>query len=46
MKRQSPAGLCHCFPPVATERYMLSGEMELTDLETGQLDANRTAEAS
>jgi outer membrane protein assembly factor BamB len=41
-----PAGLCHCFPPVATERYMFSGEMELTDLATGQLDANRITKAA
>lgn len=41
-----PAGLCHCFPPVATERYMLSGEMELTDLATGQLDGNRITKAA
>jgi outer membrane protein assembly factor BamB len=46
VKRRCPAGLCHCFPPVATERYMLSGEMELTDLATGQLDANRITKAA
>jgi outer membrane protein assembly factor BamB len=45
-ERGWPAGLCHCFPPVATERYMLSGEMELTDLATGQLDANRITKAA
>jgi outer membrane protein assembly factor BamB len=46
VKRHCPAGLCHCFPPVATERYMLSGEMELTDLATGRLDANRITKAA
>ncbi len=46
VKRDCPAGLCHCFPPVATERYLLSGEMELTDLATGQLDANRITKAA
>lgn len=40
-KRTHRAGLCHCFPPVATRRYLISGEMELTDLETGAYDANR-----
>lgn len=40
------AGLCHCFPPVATARYMFSGEMELTDLATGQFDANRLTKAA
>lgn len=45
-KKDCPAGLCHCFPPVATERFMFSGEMELTDLESGQLDANRITKAA
>lgn len=31
-----PIGMSHCFPPVATCRYMLAGEMDLTDLETGR----------
>ncbi len=46
VKKDCPAGLCHCFPPVATERFMLSGEMELTDLESGQLDGNRITKAA
>ena len=40
-RKQHQAGLCHCFPPVATSRYMISGEMEVTDLETGAYSANR-----
>ena len=32
-----PAGLVHCFPPVMTRRYMISGEFDLTDLNTGQV---------
>lgn len=44
-RKDYPAGLCHCFPPVATPRYMLTGEMELTDLATGVLDANRITKA-
>jgi outer membrane protein assembly factor BamB len=35
------AGFCHCFPPVATTRYLFAGEMELTDLGSGLLDAHR-----
>jgi len=46
VKRDAPAGFCHCFPPVATERYMLAGEMELTDLASGKLDANRITKAA
>lgn len=41
-----PAGLCHCFPPVATQRFMFSGEMELTDLASGEMDANRITKAA
>ncbi|MDD4870230.1 MAG: PQQ-binding-like beta-propeller repeat protein [Kiritimatiellae bacterium] len=46
VKKKFPAGLCHCFPPVATPRYMFSGEMELTDLNSGLLDANRITKAN
>lgn len=44
--QQFPAGWGHCFPPVATERYLFSGEMHLTDLLTGSLDANRISKGS
>ncbi|MCR4415861.1 MAG: PQQ-binding-like beta-propeller repeat protein, partial [Thermoguttaceae bacterium] len=40
-QRQYQAGWGHCFPPIATTKYLFAGEMDLTDLETGQLDANR-----
>lgn len=40
------ARLAHCFPPVATARYMFSGEMDLTDLSTGEVDANRITKAA
>jgi outer membrane protein assembly factor BamB len=33
-------GTGHCYPPVATARYFLAGEMSLTDLEGGQVDLN------
>ncbi|MBL7038239.1 MAG: PQQ-binding-like beta-propeller repeat protein [Pirellulaceae bacterium] len=41
-----PAGLTHCFPPVATSRYMFAGELDMTDLMTGQKDANRITKAA
>ncbi len=40
------AGLAHCFPPVATPRFMFSGELDLTDLKTGEVDANRITKAN
>jgi outer membrane protein assembly factor BamB len=46
VKESWKAGLCHCFPPVATTRFMFSGEMELTDLATGQYDAQRITKAA
>lgn len=41
-----PAGLAHCFPPVMTCRYMISGEFDLTDLQTGQVDAHQITKAA
>ncbi len=41
-----PAGRTHCFPPVATARYLLSGELDLTNLETGEVDAHRITKAA
>jgi len=41
-----PAGLTHCFPPVATSRYMFAGELDMTDLTTGEKDANRITKAA
>ncbi|HIQ20126.1 MAG TPA: hypothetical protein EYH34_02655 [Planctomycetes bacterium] len=41
-----PAGLTHCFPPVATLRYLLAGELDMTDLQTGRIDANRITKAA
>ncbi len=46
VKRTWPSGLCHCFPPVATRRFLFSGEMEMTDLASGQVDANRITKAA
>ena len=46
VRQKHPGGLCHCFPPVATPRFLFSGEMELTDLATGQMDAQRITKAN
>ncbi len=46
VKHRWQAGFNHCFPPVATAKYFLAGEMELTDLATGQYDANRISKAA
>ena len=40
------AGLAHCFPQVMTSRYMISGEFDLTDLETGETDARQITKAA
>ncbi len=40
-----PAGLAHCFPPVATRNYMLSGVMDFTELKTGTFLANPITKA-
>jgi outer membrane protein assembly factor BamB len=40
VRKTHPAPSTHCFPPVASTRYLFSGEMDLTDLETGVVDAN------
>jgi len=39
-KQGFQAGGGHCYPPTATARFLLHGEMHLTDLQTGQLDAS------
>ncbi len=36
-----PAGSGHCYPPVATDQFLFAGEMNLTDLANGQVDAHR-----
>ncbi|MHC4996502.1 MAG: outer membrane protein assembly factor BamB family protein [Planctomycetota bacterium] len=41
-----PVGLAHCFPPVATSNYMFAGELDLTDLQTGDTVANRITKAN
>lgn len=41
-----PAGLAHCFPPVATTNFILSGVMDFTDVKTGKLVANPITKAN
>jgi outer membrane protein assembly factor BamB len=41
VQKSYPAGWGHCFPPVATVKYLFSGELNMTDMATGQVDANR-----
>jgi len=36
-----PTRRTRCYPPVMTCRYLISGEMSLTDLETGEVDARQ-----
>jgi outer membrane protein assembly factor BamB len=45
-RRTYPAGLTHCFPPVATPNYMFAGELDMTDLSTGRVIANRITKAN
>jgi outer membrane protein assembly factor BamB len=41
-----PAGMAHCFPPVATQNYMFAGVLNLTDLSSGKVIANRITKAN
>lgn len=41
-----PAGMAHCFPPVATPKFMFAGELDLTDLRSGEVVANRITKAN
>ncbi len=41
-----PAGLTHCFPPVATRRFLLSGVMDLVDFATGKIFVNPITKAN
>ncbi|MHB1033136.1 MAG: outer membrane protein assembly factor BamB family protein [Pirellulales bacterium] len=40
-QKTCPAGWGHCFPPVATETYLFAGELDMTNLATGKVEANR-----
>ncbi len=41
-----PAGLAHCFPPVATPKYVFAGVLDMTDMITGDILANRITKAN
>ena len=41
-----PAGLAHCFPPVATPNFMFAGVLDMTDLKSGEIIANRITKAN
>jgi len=45
-KRRLSGGSGHCYPPVATKRYIWSGEMSVTDLQSGSLVENRITKGS
>ncbi len=45
-RRTFPAGLAHCFPPVATPNYMFAGELDMTNLSSGEVIANRITKAN
>jgi outer membrane protein assembly factor BamB len=41
-----PGGRGHCFPAIATIRYLIHGELNLTDAATGRMEANRITKGS
>ena len=41
-----PAGMTHCFPPVATPNFMFAGELDMTNLKSGKVIANRITKAN
>ncbi|MBP9222361.1 MAG: PQQ-binding-like beta-propeller repeat protein [Verrucomicrobiales bacterium] len=45
-KKTHSAGLAHCFPPVATPKYVFAGVMDLTDMNSGEIVANRMTKAN
>lgn len=45
-KKTVQAGWGHCWVPMATERFLIAGEMDFTDFETGRHVGNRISKAS
>jgi len=41
VQKKWPARAAHCYPPVATPRFLVAGEMGFTDLATGRVDEQR-----
>ncbi|MDG1872477.1 MAG: PQQ-binding-like beta-propeller repeat protein [Mariniblastus sp.] len=46
IRKSFPAGMAHCFPPVATPNFMFAGELDLTNLNSGEVVANRITKAN
>ncbi len=46
IRKTLPAGLTHCFPPVATTNFMFAGELDMTNLQSGEVIANRITKAN
>ncbi len=46
VRRTFPAGLAHCFPPVCTPNFVFAGELDMTDLNSGEVIANRITKAN
>lgn len=45
-RKTFPAGMTHCFPPVATPNFMFAGELDMTNLNSGEVIANRITKAN
>ena len=45
-RKSHPAGMAHCFPPVATPNFIIAGELDMTNLESGEVVANRITKAN
>ncbi len=45
-KKTHSAGMTHCFPPVATPKFVIAGELDMTDVATGDTVANRITKAN
>ena len=46
VRKTYPAGLAHCFPPVCTPKYVFAGELDMTELSSGKVIANRITKAN
>ena len=45
-KKTFPAGMAHCFPPVATPKFVMAGVLDMTNMETGETIANQITKAN
>ena len=46
VRKTYPAGMAHCFPPVCTPNYVFAGELDMTNLNSGEVVANRITKAN